>query len=194
MTEPYRNSYLDYMDRLNAIMRTANWDDLGKLTEALRTCWKSGHRLFLCGNGGSAGNAVHIANDLAYGIAKGKGLGMRVQALPANVSLLTCLANDEGYDHVFSRQLAVEGQAGDVLAVLSGSGNSANILEALKQAKAMNIQSFAVLGFTGGKAKAMADVSLHFAIDDMQIAEDLQLILFHMIMQWLYRNGAGEDR
>ena len=189
MSDRYSKPYLDYMDRLNAVMRTANWDQLGQLTEAVRTCWQNGKRLFLCGNGGSAGNAIHIANDLAYGIAKGNGLGLKVQALPANVSLLTCLANDEGYDSIFSRQLAVEGEAGDVLVVLSGSGNSPNILEVLTQAKAMKIQSFAILGFTGGKAKSMADVALHFAIDDMQIAEDLQLIVFHMMMQWLYRNG-----
>ncbi len=193
MSDRYSKVYLEYMDRLNAVMRTANWDDLGKLTDAVRVCWKNGNRLFLCGNGGSAGNAMHIANDLAYGIAKGKGPGMRVQALPANVSLLTCLANDEGYGSIFSRQLAVEGQAGDVLVVLSGSGNSLNILEALKQAKEMNIQSFAVLGFTGGKAKWLADVPIHFAIDDMQIAEDLQLILFHMVMQWLYQNGPEDQ-
>ena len=193
MTDRYRADFLNYSDRLHQALQAADWSAVGQLTDAVRACWQDGRRVFLCGNGGSAGNAMHIANDLAYGIGGGTKLGLKVQALPANVALVTCLGNDQGYDSIFSRQLAVEGQDGDVLVVLSGSGNSPNILEVLKQAKSMNIQSFAILGFSGGKAKVMADVPIHFAIDDMQISEDLQLILFHMVMQWLYRNGPVDQ-
>jgi D-sedoheptulose 7-phosphate isomerase len=121
-----------------------------------------------------------------------------VHSLSANPSTLTCLANDEGYDHVFSLQLAVLAREGDVLVTFSGSGNSPNILEALQEAKKVGMTSYAVLGYSGGKAKALADVPIHFAIDDMQIAEDAQLIVGHMLMQWLYAqrgeispNGAG---
>ena len=74
-------------------------------------------------------------------------------------------------------------EAGDILIVLSGSGNSTNIIRALEAAKQKNMQSFAILGFGGGKAKALADVAIHFAVDDMQIAEDTQLIVGHMLMQ-----------
>jgi D-sedoheptulose 7-phosphate isomerase len=101
---------------------------------------------------------------------------------------MTCLANDVGYEHVFSEQLAVQAEAGDLLIVLSGSGNSPNILCALEKAKAMGVKSYAVLGFTGGKSKQLADVAIHFPVDDMQIAEDMQLIVGHMLMQWLYTN------
>jgi len=114
-----------------------------------------------------------------------------VHALPANTAVLTCLANDEGYDSIFSLQLAVQARAGDLLIALSGSGNSPNILKALEQAKKMQVRTFAVLGYSGGKAKAMADVPIHFAVDDMQIAEDMQLVVGHMIMQWLYQNRPG---
>ena len=113
---------------------------------------------------------------------------LRAHALSANSSILTCLANDLDYSEIYSAQLKVYGQAGDVLVVLSGSGNSPNILRALEAAKSIGMKSFAVLGYSGGKAKAMADVAVHFAVDDMQIAEDLQLVVGHMIMQWLYRN------
>ena len=75
--------------------------------------------------------------------------------------------------------------------VFSGSGNSPNILKVLEEAKRKGVKSYAVLGFTGGKAKAMADVPVHFAIDDMQIAEDTQTIIFHMIVQWLYAQRAN---
>jgi D-sedoheptulose 7-phosphate isomerase len=99
---------------------------------------------------------------------------------------MTCLANDVGYDAIFSEQLAVLGQTGDLIICLSGSGNSPNILKVLEQAKLMGIKSCAILGFSGGKAKALADISIHFPIDDMQIAEDMQLVVGHMLMQYLY--------
>jgi len=75
---------------------------------------------------------------------------------------------------------------GDVLVVLSGSGNSPNILKALREAKTIGMTSYAMLGYSGGQAKALADVPIHFAIDDMQISEDAQTIVGHMIMQWLF--------
>ena len=144
--------------------------------------------MFFCGNGGSAGNANHLANDYLYGIAKRTGGGMRVLSLAANSAVITCLANDVGYERIYSEQLAVQAQKDDLLIVLSGSGNSPNILKVLEQARAMGVRSSAILGYSGGKAKAMADLPIHFAVNDMQIAEDLQIIVGHMIMQWLYEN------
>jgi D-sedoheptulose 7-phosphate isomerase len=158
------------------------------LAQELRDCWSSGRQVFLAGNGGSAGNAVHLANDFVYGIAPEPGRGLRAHALPANVALVTCLANDTGYDNIFSGQLRVLGNAGDVLIAFSGSGNSPNILRALETARAMEIETFAVLGYSGGKAKSLADTAIHFAVDDMQVAEDLQLTVGHMAMQWLRAN------
>jgi D-sedoheptulose 7-phosphate isomerase len=179
---------MDYSQRLQAVLQATDWSGVARLAGELRDCWRTGRQVFLCGNGGSAGNAIHLANDFLYGISKTHGSGLRVNALPANTSVLTCLANDEGYDEIFSLQLAVQGRKGDVLIALSGSGNSLNILKALEQAKKMGIATFAILGYKGGKAKAMADVPIHFAVDDMQISEDMQLIVGHMIMQWLYQN------
>ena len=126
----------DYSKRLQQVLSGRDWSAVATLAEDLLRCWKSGNQVFLCGNGGSAGNAVHLANDFLYGISKIRGSGLRVHALPANTAVLTCLANDEGYDSIYSLQLAVQARAGDVLVVLSGSGNSANILKALEQAKA----------------------------------------------------------
>lgn len=188
MSDPARE-FGDYAERLSAVVKaSASVPGVARLAEELRDCWKTGRQVFLCGNGGSAGNAIHMANDFLYGISKKAGSGLRVHALPANSSVLTCLANDCGYDQIFSLQLAVQARAGDVLVALSGSGNSPNILKALEQAKATGMKSYAILGYTGGKALKQADVPIHFAVDDMQIAEDMQLIVGHMIMQWLYQN------
>jgi D-sedoheptulose 7-phosphate isomerase len=177
----------DYARRLQSILTSSRWDGVAALAAELRACWDDGRQVFLCGNGGSAANASHLANDFLYGISKRFGSGIRVSALSANPSVLTCLANDCGYDAVFSMQLAVQGRAGDVLIALSGSGNSPNIVNAIEQAKTMGLRTYAVLGYDGGKAKGLADVAIHFNVDDMQLSEDLQLIVGHMAMQWLSR-------
>lgn len=182
------SAFADYSTRLQEILRTADWAPVERLAAELLDCWRTGRRVFICGNGGSAGNAIHLANDFLYGISRVAGSGLRVTALPANASVLTCLANDLGYDTIFSAQLAVLAEKGDVLLAFSGSGNSPNIVKALERAKSMGIRSYAILGYSGGRAKALADEPIHFAIDDMQISEDMQLIVGHMLMQWLYAN------
>lgn len=185
--------FADYSERLAAVIRAPVPAGVVQLAEDLRAAWRDGRQVFLCGNGGSAGNAVHMANDFLYGISKKYGSGLRVHAMPANTSVLTCLANDCGYDEIFSMQLAVQARAGDLLVALSGSGNSPNILKVLEQAKKSGVKSYAILGYGGGKAKQLADVAIHYAVDDMQIAEDMQLVVGHMIMQWLYRNPPGAN-
>lgn len=190
MNDPALNAvagFLDYSRRLQGVLQETDWTGVARLADELRDCWRTGRQVFLCGNGGSAANALHLATDFLYGVSKSRGSGLRVSALTANASALTCLANDEGYDEIFSLQLAVQARPGDVLLVLSGSGNSPNILKALEEARRIGMRTYAILGYQGGKAKAMAEVAIHFAIDDMQIAEDMQLVAGHMIMQYLYR-------
>jgi len=188
LVTPGNDFFSDYSKRLQTSLAEAEWSGVAQLAADIHTCWMEKRQVFFCGNGGSAGNAIHLANDFLYGIAKRPGGGLRVHALSANPAVITCLANDIGYEHIYSEQLSVLADPGDVLVVLSGSGNSPNILAALDQAKAMQVKSYAILGYTGGKCKAMADVPIHFAVDDMQIAEDLQLAVGHMLMQWLYAN------
>lgn len=178
--------FRDYSRRLAGTLEAFDWAPVERLADELLACWGTGRQVFLVGNGGSAGNANHLANDLIYPVSKRKGSGIRVHALSANPAVLTCLGNDEGYDNIYAYQLAVLAQKGDVLIAFSGSGNSPNILRALEEARRLAMTSYAVLGFSGGKAKAMADVPIHFAVDDMQISEDTQTIVIHMIMQWLY--------
>ena len=178
----------DYARRLSEVLRSTDWSIIVPLADELLACWKDGRQLFLAGNGGSGGNAIHLANDFIYPISKQYGAGLKCHALSANAPVLTCLANDEGYEKIFSMQLAVMAQPGDVLIVFSGSGNSPNILNALIEARRIGVKSFAVLGFSGGRAKELADHPIHFAIDDMQISEDMQSIVGHMVMQYLYRH------
>jgi len=185
--------FADYSHRLSRVLDGFDWTPVVRLADEMLDCWRKGRQVFFAGNGGSAGNAVHLANDFLYPLAERSGKGIRVQALAANLATITCLANDEGYDKIFSLQLSVLARSGDVLVVFSGSGNSPSIIAALEAARRIGMRSYAVLGFSGGKAKALADVAIHAAVDDMQIAEDLQLMFGHMIFQWLRTQRNGID-
>ena len=180
--------FAGYSGRLAQVLKDFDWTPAIQLADELLACWRSGRQVFLIGNGGSGANAVHLANDFTYAVSKRPGSGLRAHALPANTAVITCLANDEGYDSIFSMQLAVQARPDDVLIAFSGSGNSPNILKALEEARRIGMKSYAVLGYSGGRAKALADVAIHVAIDDMQVAEDMQLVLGHMIMQWLFKH------
>ena len=179
----------NYLERLNHCFTADVLAGVETLAQALGQAWADGRNIYICGNGGSAANALHMANDFHYGIgACGPGPrlpGLRVEALPANAGVITCLANDTGYANIYAHQLQVKGRVGDLLIVLSGSGNSANVVQALEMARSLDIQSFAILAFTGGRCLELADIPIHFAIDDMQIAEDTQLVVGHLCMQWL---------
>lgn len=193
-TVPISAKFAAYSRRLQETLAGTDFAPVAQLATAMRECWRSGRNVFLCGNGGSAGNAVHLANDFVYGIAAGQGPGIRAHALSANTSIITCLANDVSYSEIFAIQLSVYARTGDVLVALSGSGNSPNIVRAIETAKTLGVKTFAILGYSGGKAKQIADVPIHFPIADMQISEDLQLVVGHMTMQWLQRHpiaGAG---
>lgn len=155
------------------------------LIDALFEAWQSQNTIFICGNGGSAGNAIHLANDFLFGAGIKNGGGLRVEALSANPAILTCLGNDLGYDNIYTEQLRIKANSGDVLIVLSGSGNSPNVVKALELGNKLGLKTFAILGFTGGKCKKIAQNPIHFDINDMQVSEDMQVIVGHICMQWL---------
>ena len=179
------NIIKNYTSLLTQALNLNAMQSVPLLAESLFQAWRSGTKIYLCGNGGSAGNANHLANDFIYGAGIKNGGGLRTESLSANAAVLTCLANDIGYDNVYSEQIKVKGNPGDILIVLSGSGNSSNVVRALETANQIGMKTFAVLGFTGGRCKALAQCAIHFEVNDMQIAEDLQLIVGHMCMQWL---------
>lgn len=183
-----KNHVNAYRSRLFEALNSSSIDGVHVLAHAMRDAWGAGQSIYLCGNGGSAGNAVHLANDLIYGAGINYGKGLKAEALSANPAVITCLANDIGYDQIYAEQIRVKGVQGDILLALSGSGNSSNILEALKVANLLGLKTFAILGFDGGQAIKLAQNVLHFPVNDMQIAEDLQLIVGHICMQWLCQN------
>lgn len=184
-----KDTVTEYLKLIQQSFTSDIYSKIESLGASLHEAWCTGKFVYICGNGGSAGNAIHLANDFNYGIDKGKGVGLRIEALPANSSVVTCIANDEGYENIFSQQLTVKAGKGDILIALSGSGNSPNILKALETANALGMNTFAILGFSGGRAKSLANTALHFEVNDMQVSEDLQLIVGHILMQTLDKKG-----
>ena len=136
-------------------------------------------RVYICGNGGSAANALHIANDLVA-------CGIKAHALPGEIATVTASANDYSYDEAFSKSLEAYGEEGDLLIVLSGSGKSPNILKAMAVAKEKRMKSFAIVGEFNKDCPAavVADECLRWG-KDMQEAEEKQLYLGHKVMRWL---------
>lgn len=136
-------------------------------------------RVYIGGNGGSAANAMHMANDLFS-------CGIRAHALAADISIFSMIGNDFGYENVFSRQLAVYGEKGDLFIALSGSGNSPNIINALLEAEKIGMDTFAIIGNfeTLGKAAQLAKNVIKYG-RGMQSAEAQQIIIGHEAMKCL---------
>lgn len=150
------------------------------LAEQLADARSRNASVFLCGNGGSAANANHWANDLLYGAGQTGLGGIRAHSLSANSAVTTCLANDTGYENIFAAQLDVLASKGDILIALSGSGNSPNIVRALETGNSLGLHTWCLVGFDGGKALQLAKHAIHFRIDSMQAAEDLQMVVCHL--------------
>ena len=188
----FKQKIHDYLGKIRDSFNDEIINQINLLSNDLLKVWEEKKVVYICGNGGSAANAIHIANDLIFGAgACGDGPlieGLRVEALSANGAVMTCIANDISYEEIFSTQIKTKGNDGDLLIVLSGSGNSKNIINAVKASKSLGVKSYAILGYDGGICKYEADEAIHFKINDMQIAEDCQLIVGHICMQFLNSN------
>lgn len=153
------------------------------LLKELRISLNKRNSVYLCGNGGSAANANHIANDFLYGLSSKLKKGLNVESLSSNVAVITCLANDIGYENIFSEQIKKLMCKDDLLIVLSGSGNSKNLINAVNLTNKMGISSFGILGFDGGNLKNICSDFIHIKSFDMQFCEDIQIQIGHYIMK-----------
>lgn len=142
-------------------------------------------RVYICGNGGSAANAIHIANDLIS-------CKIKAYALTADVATLTALANDYAYEQIFAMQIRAYGEPGDMLIALTGSGKSPNILAAIRAAKEKGVETWVMVGEYNGKHPPVAleaDHVIRFG-KDMQDAEERQIYMGHKVMRWLKNSSS----
>jgi len=139
--------------------------------------------IYSCGNGGSAAISNHLVCDCVKGVACDTNFFPKIVSLNCNDSMMTAVANDIGFEHVFSKQLSWSAAQDDLLIAISSSGNSPNIINALKMAKEIGMKSIAILGFDGGKAKELADVAIHIPSGNYGIVEDVSQAIMHFIAQ-----------
>jgi D-sedoheptulose 7-phosphate isomerase len=148
---------------------------IDKIAKAFEGAEKQGRTVFVMGNGGSAATASHLACDWSKTAErKGKRL-LRCMSLNDNVAFMTAIGNDLGYDELFSRQLENLLQKDDIVVLISGSGNSPNVLKAAKLARKRGAVTVAMTGFSGGKLRKMADICLHIPSDQYGVIEDMHM-------------------
>ncbi len=152
--------------------------EIGLAADLINNCLRSGGKLLICGNGGSAAEAQHFSTELVGRYFKNR-RSLPAIALSADGSLLSCIGNDYGYDQVFSRQIEGLAKPDDVVVVITSSGNSGNILAALDAASRLGLKSIAMLGRGGGKAKGKASVDLIVPGDSGRTAQEAHLFLVH---------------
>lgn len=155
--------------------------------DALVKAYAAGSTIFICGNGGSAGTAGHMVNDLAKGSVVDGKKRLRVIGLADNMSLLTAYANDNGYESIFVEQMKSLWNPGDVLIAISCSGNSPNVVKAAEYARANGGEVISLVGFSGGKLKDLSNHPIYFKSYNYGSVEDAQLMFSHLSSQYLYK-------
>ena len=175
--EEYKAYFIKNLDLINT-------NEVEKLIVLIYNAYLNDKMIFVIGNGGSAANASHLAQDLAKGTRKNVDTKKRIKALSLtdNVPFITALGNDDGYDTIFEQQLKTFANSGDILIAISGSGNSQNIIKAVEWANNNDIVTIGVTGYNGGKLKQLNHYSVHVGLNDMATAESIHSYIFHYVI------------
>jgi D-sedoheptulose 7-phosphate isomerase len=182
----------DYLAGFRSIMERLDLEAIDRVVEHLRAARDRGSTIYLAGNGGSSATASHWANDLAKSTKRSGRRFLRVLCLSDNTPWLTALANDEGYDRAFAGQIENFAQPGDVLIVLSASGNSRNVIRAVELANDRELVTIAFLGFDGGRLKRMVHeaVWVETAIGEYGLVETSHMLVADIVTTCLIRDRA----
>jgi len=185
----------EYLREFADVLRQLDLDAVERVVECLRTARDADGTVYVAGNGGSAATASHWANDLGKGTKASGRAFMRVMCMSDNVSWLTALANDEGYDRVFSGQLENFAGPGDVFVAISASGNSENLIHAVDLAHERGVVTVALVGFDGGALKDRVDESLWLPTEPGQygVVETGHTVLCDILTTCLMRDFAVPD-
>lgn len=173
----YKNLVIDTMDSLETA-------EIDKFMDMLIDAYKNDKFVYVIGNGGSAANASHLAQDLAKGTRASKEQVKRIKALSLtdNTPFITAQGNDEGYETIFEQQLRTFAKLGDYVVAISGSGNSPNIITAIEWANNNGLTTIGITGYDGGKLRKMAHHCVHVNLNEMCTAESVHSIIFHYVI------------
>ena len=177
--------YLEYINQKNDLLQNINFYKLDKIINLLKKSFKNNNILYTCGNGGSSSLADHFTCDFIKQTNNQTNLKVKSISLASNFSLISAIANDVNYDKIFSFQIEKLCKKNDVLFLFSVSGNSPNLIEAIKTAKKIGVKTVSFTGFNGGKLSKISDFNLNFPIANFGIAEDCHISIMHYLSQYL---------
>ena len=180
-----KDFYLDYINQKNILLKNIDFKELDKIINLLKKCFKNKNIVYTCGNGGSSSLADHFTCDFIKQSNNKTNLQVKSISLASNFSLISAIANDFNYDQIFSFQIEKLCKKNDVLFLFSVSGNSPNLIEAIKKAKKMSVKTISFTGFDGGKLAKMSDLNLNFPMANYGIVEDCHVSLMHFLSQYL---------
>ena len=178
MNELIKKHIIDHRGALDSISQLE--ESIVKVANLLVRCLEKKGTIFWCGNGGSASDSQHLAGELVGRFA-GERRPLKSISLTADSAVITCIVNDYGYDHIFSRQVEALGAEGDVLVGISTSGNSQNVLNAFKEAEKRNMSTIGLLGKGGGKASSMVDHSVIIPSKSTARVQEMHILIGHIL-------------
>jgi len=185
---PIATAVEEHVAEVRAVLARISVEEVERVVEIILDAHRRRQHVYIVGNGGSASTATHFACDLSKAtIVQGRAR-LRVTSLTDNVALLTAWANDTSYENVFAEQLANLLNPGDVVIAISASGNSPNVLSAIKAAQDCGATTVGIVGFSGGSLKGAVDAAIHVPSDSYGVVEDCHLVLEHAITEST-RNG-----
>ena len=184
-TKNIKEYFEDYKNTLNKTLNSVNLKNLNKFSNVLENTILKGRNIFVCGNGGSAAIANHLVCDYIKLMRKNTSLKPKVISLSSNNELITAISNDFSYDKIFSEQLEYLAKKDDLLIMISSSGNSKNIVNALRYCKINKIKTVGLSGFRGGYLSKKADINIHFNCENYGISEDSHHIIMHVAIQYM---------
>jgi len=170
----------DYLKGLRFCLEEIVEKDIREIVDIIMNAYTGGKKVIFMGNGGSATTASHFARDMSIGTAAAGKPRIKTISLVDNMAMITSLANDVGYESVFKEQLVGQLEEGDVVIGISASGNSPNVLEAIKFARSKGAVTVGFIGFGGGKLKGLVDKSIVLSSRDYGQVEDTHLVLDHI--------------
>jgi len=182
-----------YLARVCEEIERLDLRQVERVSDLIEAAYHAGRFVFIIGNGGSGANSSHLCEDLAKCTLRDfeNQKRLKVLSLTDNTAGIMAWANDEGYDRIFVEQLKNLASPADLLLAISGSGNSPNVLKAVEWANRQGLVSVGLTGFKGGKLRSLAHHNVHVDIDDMGIVESLHQVVFHWIIDDIYRRISG---
>lgn len=175
----------DYLNMLRDAVLKIERTSIERFVDELEHSNEIGGHIFIAGNGGSSAIAEHMACDFLKGTYYEDKFKLRVTALTSNSSLCTAIGNDFGYENIFAFQLQVMARKGDLVILISSSGESQNVLKAVNTSKALGLRTIGLTGFNGGSLKQLVDLSIHVGASHYGIVEDAHMHVCHFVTQIL---------